>query len=397
MSAGAPRGAAGPAGRDEFVDAVAHNEWPDARRRIPTPALVLDVDLLDANVERMARLVRDAGVALRPQVKSHKSAFVARRQLEAGAVGLACAKLSEAEAIVAGLAGDGYDRPVSILVTSPLVGRDVARRAADLARRCGLLVVADHPDGVDELALALVAEDATAGVVCDVDVGLGRTGVVDPAHALAVAERVSRSPQLDFAGVQGYGGHLQHIVGRDARRDATRDAMSRLRAVIDAMVAAGFPMAVVTGGGTGTSLLDIELDVLTELQPGSYVFMDRQYADALGEDPEGCFDQSLTLETTVISANHDGYVTVDAGLKSMATDAGPPRVAWPAGAGEYQFFGDEHGLVTYRAGHPLARGERVALVPPHCDPTVDRYDHLWLVRGASVVGLCEVTARGCSQ
>jgi D-serine deaminase-like pyridoxal phosphate-dependent protein len=352
---------------------------------------------LDQNIRRMAELARVEGVGLRPHVKSHKSAFVARRQLDAGATGLACAKLSEAEALVAGLARDGHDRRVSILLTSPLVGPDAAHRAADLARRCDLLVAVDHPDGVDELARAVATEGTGATVICDVDVGLARTGVVDETHALAVAERALAADGLDFGGVQGYGGHLQHIAGRAERRDANLAAMQRLDRIVDALVAAGLLVALVTGGGTGTAGLDLEAGRLNELQPGSYVFMDREYADALGDDPEGRYEQSLTIETTVVSANQDGFVTVDAGLKSMATDAGAPRVLWPEGGGDYHFFGDEHGLVTHDPAHPLRRGQRVALVPPHCDPTVDRYDHLWLVRGDSVIGLAEVTARGCSQ
>jgi D-serine deaminase-like pyridoxal phosphate-dependent protein len=369
----------------------------DQRRRIPTPALVVDVDLLDANIEKMADQARAAGVDLRPHVKTHKSAFVARRQLEAGAVGLSCAKLGEAEALVEGLAADGYDRRVSVLITSPLIGADLAARAADLARRCELLVVADDPGAVAELGAALAREGTEATILCDVDIGLGRTGVTDPDQALAIADRTVNAPGLLFRGVQGYGGHLQHLPERRVRRAATQQSMDRLRGVVDALEAQEYEVTIVTGGGTGTAGLDLAIGVLTEIQPGSYVFMDREYADALGEDPEGRFHQSLTVETTVVSAHHDGYVTVDAGFKSMATDAGNPRVLWPAEAGEYRFFGDEHGRVTCDPARPLARGRRVALQPPHCDPTVDRYDHLWLVRGESVVGVAEVTARGCSQ
>ncbi len=366
------------------------------RSDIPTPALVLDVDLLDENIQRMMELTRAGSVALRPHVKSHKSTFVARRQLEAGAVGLACAKLAEAEAVVAGLIEDGYDLRVSILITSPLVGPVPTARAAELARSCDLTIAVDHPDGVDELVRALAREGTRAGALCDVDVGLERTGVVDASHALRVVERIIDVDGLDFGGVQGYAGHLQHIHGRTERREANLLAMARLGEVVDALDEAGMAVSVVTGGGTGTTGLDLEAGRLNELQPGSYVFMDREYADALGEDPEGRFHQSLTIDTTVVSANHDGFATVDAGIKSMATDAGPPRVLGPQG-GAYQFFGDEHGLVTCDPRDPLRRGQRLSLVPPHCDPTVDRYDHVWLVRGDDVIGVAEVTARGASQ
>ncbi len=387
-------GSAGEAVRRGLVEAALGS---GDRRAVPTPALVLDVDALDANVELMARRARDAGLDLRPHAKSHKSAFVARRQLEAGAVGLSCAKLAEAEALVSAVAADGYDRRLAILLTSPLANDAAARRAARLAGRCDLSVVVDHPDGVDELARALAAGGVRARVLCDVDVGLARTGVVDSRHALAVAERAADHGSTDFVGVQGYGGHLQHIAGRDERRAATAAASQRLALVVGDLVDAGYGVGVVTGGGTGTAGLDAELGLLTELQAGSYVFMDREYADALGADPEGEFAQSLTIETTVVSANHDGHVTVDAGLKSMATDAGPPRVLWPRGTGDYHFFGDEHGMIVTDPSLPLRRGDRVALVPPHCDPTVDRYDLLWLVRADELVGVAEVSARGCSQ
>jgi D-serine deaminase-like pyridoxal phosphate-dependent protein len=253
--------------------------------------------------------------------------------------------------------------------------------------------VVDHVDAVAGLSDAVT--DGTLTVLCDVDVGLGRTGVTGPDAALAVAVAVGRFPSLRFGGVQGYAGHAQHIVGRDARRRAVHAAADRLAEVVGALEGAGHAVGVRTGGGTGTALLDVESRAIDELQAGSYVFMDREYTDALGPDPEGSFDQSLTLLTTVVSANHSGFVTVDAGLKSMATDAGPAGVADHPGA-TYGFFGDEQGLVTASGEFRPARGDRIRLVPPHCDPTVDRYDRMWLTRGDAVVGVAPVTARGRS-
>ncbi len=370
---------------------------PGSRSLIPTPALLCDVDVLDRNIARMAEVCASAAVALRPHVKSHKSAFVARRQLEAGAVGLSCAKLAEAEVIVDRLIAVGYEPRVSVLLTSPMVGRASALRASALAERCDLIAVVDHLEGVDELAVAFETVDAQLSVLCDVDVGLGRTGVVGPEQALRVVERIQRSPSLRFAGVQGYGGHLQHIAGRQERRTATRESTRRLEVVVEALESRGFAVPLRTGGGTGTAAFDIEIGVLRELQPGSYVFMDREYRDALGDDPEGRFGQSLTIATTVISANQLDFVTVDAGLKSMATDAGSPLVVGHEGESTYVFFGDEHGLVTNGPGHAYRRGDRLDLVPPHCDPTVDRYDFMWLVRGDVVLAVADVDARGCSQ
>jgi D-serine deaminase-like pyridoxal phosphate-dependent protein len=368
---------------------------PGSRALLPTPALVCDIDILEVNLGRMAAMVDEAGIGLRPHAKTHKSAFVATRQLAHGATGISCATVSEASAVVDRVYAEGWAGPLSVLITSPVGAQTSARRVAALDRRCDVVVAVDHPDGVDELASAV--DDDRLDVVCDVDVGLGRTGVVDPEGARAVVERIARYGNLRFAGVQAYGGHLQHLAGREEREQATRAANLRVRSVIDALEGDGHEVALRTGGGTGTSWIDSEIGLLNELQCGSYAFMDREYRDALGDDPEGGFGQSLTIVTTVVSANQTGFVTVDAGLKAMATDAGPAAVLGGGEGVTYSFFGDEHGLVTQGGGRRLRRGDRLDLIPPHCDPTVDRYDALWLVQGDTVVGLAAVDARGCSQ
>jgi D-serine deaminase-like pyridoxal phosphate-dependent protein len=380
-----------------YHDVLAHLGEAGSRRRIATPALVCDIDLLNQNVQRMAAFATSADVALRPHVKSHKSAYVARLQLDAGAVGLAFAKLSEAEAVVDRLLEDGYEETLSVLITSPLVGDVLTQRATTLAKRCSLMVVVDHPDGVRELGRRCADGETTLDVLCDVDVGLGRTGVASPIEALRIADLIVLQPGLHFVGVQGYGGHLQHITGREGRFAATLESTARLVTVIDALEGGGHRVELRTGGGTGTAAIDVELGCLNELQCGSYVFMDREYRDALGDDPEGRFAQSLTITTSVISTNQEKLVTVDAGLKSMATDAGEPLVVGGDERSLYQFFGDEQGLLVRSSSQPLERGDRIELVPPHCDPTVDRYDIIWLVRGDVVVDVAHVDARGCSQ
>lgn len=326
---------------------------PGSRRLVPTPGLVCDVDLLEANVARMAGWAADAGIALRPHVKTHKSAFVARMQLEHGAVGLSCAK--EAEAVVDRLAADGWTESVSVLITSPRSGPTSAARVVALADRCDPIVVVDHPDGVDEL-VAAAPRDSQVDVLCVVDTGMGRSGVTGPDQARVIADRVARHPSLRFAGVQGYGGHLQHLRSRGDRQDATRKANERLGAVIEALEREGHRVALRIGGGTGTLGIDMELGLLNEIRPGSYVLMDRQYRDALGGDLEGRFGHSLTIATTVVSANHSDFVTEDAGLKAMATDTGMPTVVGHDDIGCH-FFGDEHGLVTLGATVRFRRGD----------------------------------------
>jgi D-serine deaminase-like pyridoxal phosphate-dependent protein len=362
---------------------------PGSRAAIPTPAAVLDLDAFERNVAKMQARAKAAGLALRPHSKSHKCAALARRQMEAGAVGICCAKLGEAEAMA--LAGVG-----AILVTSPVAGAFAAERAARLADALDdFRIVVDHVDGVAELAAAATSP---IQVLIDVDVGTGRTGVANPEQAAAVARAILAEPALRLIGMQGYGGHWQHMEGANARADAVAQGMARLTAAIAAVREAGGTVDVVTGGGTGTFAADAAQGVLSEVQPGSYAFMDREYREALGEDPDGGFEQALFIATTVISANHAKWVTLDGGLKAFSTDGPPPLPATAKFAAcAYRFFGDEHGLLMRPEGQAVARGERVELVPGHIDPTLDRYDVIHLVRGEVLVDIVPVEARGAGQ
>jgi D-serine deaminase-like pyridoxal phosphate-dependent protein len=367
---------------------------PGSAALIPTPAAVLDLDAFERNVARMAARAQAAGLALRPHAKSHKCSAVARRQIEAGAVGICCAKLAEAEAMAA--AGIG-----AILVTSPIAGAAQAERAAALAQQIAdFRIVIDHPDGAAELA---AATETPIQVLVDVDPGMGRSGVHDAAQAVAVWRAIAAQPNLRLLGVQCYGGNWQHIAGANARAAAVADGMAYLSRVIAALREAGADVQVVTGGGTGSFAADAAQGVLTEVQPGSYAFMDRDYRDALQADPDGAFEQALTIAATVISANHPQWVTVDAGLKAFATDGPLPVALTPKFAdAAYRFFGDEHGRLmrppsTKNDGAEVARGERVDFMPPHVDPTLDRYDVIHLVRGDTLVEIARVEARGASQ
>ena len=362
---------------------------PGSRDLIPTPAAVLDLDAFDRNVAKMAVRAKAAGLALRPHAKSHKCSAIARRQIEAGAVGVCCAKLAEAEAMAT--AGIG-----AILVTSPIAGAAQAARAAALAEQIAdFRIVVDHPDGAAELG---AAAQSPIQVLIDVDPGMGRSGVHDAAQAVEVFRAIAAHPNLKLLGVQCYGGHWQHMEGANARAAAIADGMAYLSGVIAALRQAGAEIGVVTGGGTGSFAADAAQGVLTEVQPGSYPFMDRDYRDALKDDPDGAFEQALAIAATVISANHPQWVTVDAGLKAFATD-GPLPVALPPKFADcaYRFFGDEHGRLMRPEGQDVTRGERVDFVPPHVDPTLDRYDVIHFVRGDVLVEIAPVEARGASQ
>ena len=364
-----------------------------SRRALNTPVLVVDLDVLEANIAAMARKAAAGGARLRPHAKTHKSVDIARRQVAAGAFGLCCAKLGEAEALAAG------DIP-NLHITSPVVSAPaIARLAALNDRSPGLSVVADHPNNVAALAQAASVERPLT-VFVDVDPGIRRTGVANDSDAVALARQIAAAPSLRFGGVQKYCGREQHIEDFAERRAAIVAQTEALSGTIAALTAAGLAPPVVTGGGTGTHEIDLELGVFNELQVGSYVFMDDQYlACRLAAAPGETYGRSLMVEARVVSANHGPLVTVDAGFKAFSTDADPPQVL--AGAGEgarFAFMGDEHGaVIAPGVGERLRPGDMVTLAVPHCDPTVNLYESYHVVRGDTLVDIWPVSARGRSR
>jgi 3-hydroxy-D-aspartate aldolase len=366
---------------------------PGGRWRLNTPSLIVDLELLDGNIAKMARLCAERGIALRPHAKTHKSIAIAKRQLKAGAIGICCAKLGEAETLAAG----GIE---SILVTSPVVTAEGCRRLAALNALCpDLIVVADSEANAAGLAGAAAASGRPLRVLVDLDVGQHRTGIAPGGGAIALAGTIAATPGLVLAGIQGYAGHLMHVHDRGEREAGTNGVMAMLAEMRAALEARGLPCPIVTGGGTGSFDLDPSAGVLTDLQAGSYVFMDRQYDDVWTESGgEAPFATALFVQTTVISANLPGLATTDAGLKAFATDAGEPRVVSGAPTGtRYIFRGDEHGQVELAPGQRLEPGATITCAVPHCDPTVNLYDHYHVVRGDTVIDIWRVDARGRSQ
>ncbi len=359
-----------------------------SRYELNTPALVLDLDLFERNLALMAQRAAARGIELRPHAKTHKCAEIARLQIGAGAVGVCCAKLGEAEA----LADEGI---TDILITSPVVGSAGVARLASLALRCrGLMSVVDHPDAV----AALAATGASLSLIVDIDPGLHRTGVASSQAALTLVRQITAAPNLSFSGVQYYCGAQQHIESVADRRAAMIERAAYLRNVVSVLNEQGFAPHLITGGGTGTHMIDMELGLLNELQVGSYIFMDRQYGDCDEVGGPLGFATALTVQARVISANHSALVTVDAGFKAFATEAGAPVIIGGAPAGSvYHFMGDEHGCVVPPRGiAPPALGELVSFVTPHCDPTVNLYDAFHVVRGDTLMAIWPIQARGRS-
>lgn len=365
---------------------------PGSRARIPTPALVLDLDAFERNVARMAEHCKVNGLGLRPHAKTHKSVTVAKAQIAAGALGVCCAKLGEAEAMAAG----GID---SILITSPVVTAQGIERLMVLnAKLPDLMVVVDNPENGRALAAAAAEEKRVLKVLVDLDIGLHRTGIRPGDEATELAELLDAAEYLELRGLQAYGGHLMHIHDFAERREKSLAAMKVLGDQRDALKAAGLCCDIVTGGGTGTYNIDPEASVLTELQGGSYVFMDKQYHDvALGNGASFPFETSLFVQMSVVSNNTKNLATTDAGFKSFSTDAEPPKLlsGAPEGAG-YFFFGDEQGGILLPDGARLALGATLTAMTPHCDPTVNLYDAYHVVRGDVLVDIWPIEARGRS-
>lgn len=365
---------------------------PGGAARLDTPALVLDLDAFEHNLAAMAAFARAQGTKLRPHAKTHKSVMVARRQLAAGeVVGFCCAKLGEAEALARG----GID---GILLTAPMTGESKIPRLLALAARLReLAVVVDDPDNVRELAAAAAGAGLRLRVLVVNDVGSHRFGVTTVEDAVALGRMIAAEPSLELVGIQGYAGRIQHLRDYRERDAATRQVNARLAQIREAFRAAGLPCPIVTGSGTGTHDVDGRIGVFTDLQVGSYPFMDVDYlACDLTGDGTARFRPALFVWTRVLSNRQAGFVTTDAGTKCFATDGPPPAVADGAPPGStYAMFGDQFGRIDLAAGSDrLPLGTLVRCIAPHCDPTVNLWDHLVCVRGDTVEAIWPIDGRG---
>lgn len=366
---------------------------PGGRSELATPALVIDLDAFERNIARMAEFARGRNIALRPHAKTHKCAEIARRQIAAGALGICAAKLGEAEA----LADAGLD---SILITSPVVTERGIARLMQLNARIGdLMAVCDDAAIAMKLAQAASAHAKKLKLLVDIDPGMGRTGVRPGVQAAELVRTVARNPAFEFKGLQCYAGNLQHLESRNERRDKSLAALAELAGFSRTLHNEGIAHRILTGAGTGTFDIDPDARILTELQVGSYIFMDRQYSEIWEKAGDAVpFETSLFVQTTVISANRDGVATTDAGFKAFATDAGAPKIVSGAPVGaSYFFFGDEQGGILYAPEErPLRPGDVVTCAVPHCDPTVNLYDFYHLTRDDRLEAIWPIEARGRS-
>ena len=356
-----------------------------AREAIDTPALLLDHDMLTRNIAAMATFAAGGPAKLRPHAKTHKCVEIARLQLQAGAVGITCAKVGEAEALADGGIED-------VLIANQVIGPIKIDRLVALAKRCRVTVAVDDPGNVGELSAAAAAAGVTVRCYVEVDVGMGRCGVADGAAALELARLVDTAPGLVFAGLQTYEGHLQNVVPFEERVALAERDMRRALAAKEVVEASGLHVAEVSGCGTGTHMVTGRLPWMTELQCGSYATMDAQYRAVGGTD----FENALTVLVMVISRPRPDVAVIDAGLKAVTPEFGDPTVL--VDGASWLDFSEEHGeLALDGAARDLRVGDKIELVPRHGCTTINLYDRFHVVQDGRLRDVWAVAARGRSQ
>jgi 3-hydroxy-D-aspartate aldolase len=341
---------------------------------VDTPALILDLEAFEKNNRTLFGLIGNR-VRVRPHAKTHKCPDVAKRQIALGAVGMCCQKVAEAEAMVEGGVRD-------VLVTNEIVGAPKLERLAALSRRAKIGVCVDNAQNVRQLKGDL-------DVYIELEVGMRRCGIAPGEPAVALAREIIKAG-MRFAGLHAYQGRAQHIRSMEERHAAIEVAAQHVQHTKRLLEQAGIPCPIVTGAGSGTFMLEVEAGAWDEIQPGSYAFMDADYAKNEWAAPLPRFEHALFVLSTVMSRASQ-HAVVDAGLKASSVDSGMPAV-WQRNGLSYTHASDEHGWIE---GSPLpALGEKLLLVPGHCDPTINLYDWYVCVRNGTVEDLWPITARG---
>ncbi len=354
---------------------------------VDTPSLILDLEAFERNLDKMDASLAGRKIKLRPHAKSHKCPDIALRQIRRGAVGVCCQKVSEAAAMVEGGVPD-------VLIANEVVGAAKLKALAALAKRARVAVCADDAGNVTAVDEAARAAGVRLDVLVEVNVGANRCGVEPGEPAAALAKAIAQSKHLRFAGLQAYQGGAQHLRKVEERRAAIERAGASVRRTTDLLAQAGIACEKVTGAGTGTYLFEATSGVYHELQAGSYIFMDADYAkNDWTESGIPRFEHSLFVWATVMSKPSAAHAVVDAGLKASSVDSGMPRVADAQGV-EYLKASDEHGVLKLAPNARLALGDKLRLIPGHCDPTVNLYVKLVCVRGGKVEAIWPIAARG---
>jgi D-serine deaminase-like pyridoxal phosphate-dependent protein len=357
------------------------------KAELDTPALLIDLDVMEGNIQKMADFFKTVNAEIRPHVKTHKTPIIAHKQIEAGAIGVTCAKLGEAEAMIhAGIR--------DVLIANQIVGAQKIARLINLAKHSEIMVAVDDPNNVDQLSAAARAKGVSLRVLIEVNTGMNRCGTEPGQPTLALAQHILKSKGLTFEGLMGYEGHVIANPNRIEREIATRKAVNLLIDTQNFLEENGIPVKIMSGGGTGTYAITGSYPEITEVQAGSYVFMDATYRKSEGVgDQFGC---ALTLLTSVVSRPEPTRVIIDAGLKVLAKEFGLPQ---PVGVEGLELIGlsEEHGKLTADVSVNLKPGDKIELLPTHCCTTVNLHDRYYGIRNGIVESVWEIAARGKSQ
>ncbi|MHB9033388.1 MAG: DSD1 family PLP-dependent enzyme [Anaerolineae bacterium] len=360
------------------------NNLGDLKSVLLTPCLCLDNNALEYNIARMQAFLAQGPVQLRPHSKTHKCPTIAWMQLQAGAVGITCAKLSEAEVMAQAGIRD-------ILIANQIIDPVKIARLAQLAAYTDVMVAVDTLANARDLAQAAQSARTTIRVLIEVEVGMGRCGVSPGEPALALAREISKLPGLRFEGLMGYEGHAVMIPEKTARTSAAQAAMRLLVGTRDLLVANGIPVAIVSGGGSGTYDITGRYPGMTEIQAGSYATMDAKYR-SVGLN----FECALTVLTKVIAVRGEDLAITDAGLKTMTSEFGMPAVVQPTGW-QLERLAEEHGFLRRQDGPALKVGDLIELIPSHGCTTINLHDQYYVTRQGRLEAIWPITARGCIQ
>lgn len=356
---------------------------------LDTPSMLVDLTLMERNLSSLMSQLLPTGISIRPHLKTSKSAIVAKKMVAAGAKGGCVAKLSEAEVMCT----KGF---TDLLITCEVIGKEKVRRLVELWRENrDVRIVVDSVEGASAIGEAVKHSGLEGNILTliDLDVGLHRTGVQPGEPALKLARHVAGLDHLHLIGVQGYEGHLQHVHGLDERRKLCLESMVTLTQTAEALRQDGHQIDVVTTGGTGTAEFCVTVPGITEVQPGSFIFMDTDYRNAVGTK----YSNSLTILSTVLSKQGPTCVTIDAGLKSLTTDSGLAECKTPGYT--YGVLGDEHGSLAWEEGKAkeLKVGDTVEMIPSHIDPTINLHDVYYAHRDGVIAEIWPVDSRGKVQ
>ena len=356
-----------------------------AKLDLDTPALCLDIAMAETNIQRMADRFKGSPVRLRPHSKTHKSPILAHLQLAAGAIGITCAKLGEAEVMAQAGIRD-------ILIANQIVGDIKIARLVNLAAYSDVIVAVEDPRNAEALNAAAVDRGVRLRVIIEVDIGMGRCGTAPGEGTLALARQLVTLPGLRFCGVMGYEGHLVMTPDWEERKRKALADVAKLTATADLLRQSGIPVEIVSAGGTGTYDITGHVPGVTELQVGSYITMDAQYRETVGI----LFDNALTVLCTVISTRGDNHAIIDGGLKTMTRDFGMPLCLRPGGW-NVTVLSEEHGFLKRSDGPPIKPGDKVEIIPNHGCTTINLHDHYYVIRDQRLQAIWPIAGRGKVQ